>query len=131
MPALNLDTNDIYEFEYKGNSIVVENSELKATIVLKINGEVKAEAKGIKAVTGIGTLEGKLDGGEVVKATLQKIKIGDSECKVTVDGNPLELKKQSHGKTDLVEDATDAAKDAAGKVADTVKGVADKVTNKK
>ena len=91
MSAINLDTNDVYEFEYNGNAIVIENSELKATIVLKINGEVKAEAKGIKAVTGIGALETKLASGETVKATLQKIKLGDSECKVTVDDKPLEL----------------------------------------
>ncbi len=128
--ALNLDTIDVYEFEYNGNAIVVENSELKATITLKINGEVKAEAKGIKAVTGIGALEGKLPSGEVVAATLQKIKIGDSECKVTVNGKEIELKNQSHGKKDLGEDAANAAKAAAGKAADAAKKVADKVTNK-
>jgi len=121
MPAINLDTTDVYEFDYKGTSIVVENSELKANIVLKINGEVKAESKGIKAVTGLGTLEATLATGEAVKATIQKIKLGDSECKVTVNGEPLELKAQSHGKKDIVDDTVEAVKDAAGRVADRIK----------
>ncbi len=130
MSAINLDTVDIYEFDYKGNAIIVENSELKATITLKINGEVKAETKGIKAVTGIGALEGKLPSGEIVKAAIQKIKIGDSECKVTVNGTEIPLKNQSHGKKDIGEDAANAAKAAAEKAVDAVKNVADKVTNK-
>ncbi len=126
MPDIKLDTIDIYEFDYKGNSIVVENSELKATITLKINGEVKAETKGIKAVTGIGALEAKLASGEIVKASVQKIKIGDSECKVTVNGTEIELKNQSHDKKDIGEDAAAAAKNAAGKVSDAVKNVTGK-----
>lgn len=121
MPELNLDTIDIYEFEYQGNQIVVENSELKATIVLKVNGEVQAETKGIKAVTGIGTLEGKLPTGEIVAAKIQKIKVGDSECTVTVNGAPVALKNESHGKKDLVEGAADAAKGAVEKVKGAVK----------
>ncbi|MBP3760799.1 MAG: hypothetical protein J6I55_04925 [Ruminococcus sp.] len=116
MSAINLDTNDVYEFDYKGTSIIVENSELKASIVLKINGEVKAESKGIKAVTGLGSLECKLETGETIKATLQKIKLGDSECKVTVNGNSLPLKSQSHGKKDIVEDAKDKVKETVDKV---------------
>ena len=116
MSAINLDTNDVYEFEYNGNSITVENSELKAAIVLKVNGEVKAETKGIKAVTGLGTLECKLETGETIKATLQKIKLGDSECKVAVNGNPLTLKSQSHGKKDVVEDAKNKVKETVDKV---------------
>lgn len=128
--AMNMDTIDIYEFEYQGNSITVENSELKATIVLKINGEVKAESKGVKAVTGIGALEAKLDSGEIVSAKIQKIKVGDSECKVTVNGKEIALKTSSHGKKDLGEEAANAAKSAAGKVADTAKEAVDKIKNK-
>ncbi|MBR1591483.1 MAG: hypothetical protein IJ666_00515 [Ruminococcus sp.] len=116
MSAINLDTNDVYEFDYNGTSITVENSELKASIVLKVNGEVKAETKGVKAVTGLGTLECKLATGETVKASLQKIKLGDSECKVTVDGNALALKSQSHGKKDVVEDAKNKVKETVDKV---------------
>ena len=116
MSAINLDVNDVYEFDYNGTSITVENSELKASIVLKVNGEVKAETKGIKAVTGLGTLECKLESGEVVKAALQKIKLGDSECKVTVDGKAIELKSQSHGKKDVVEDAKNKIKETADKI---------------
>ena len=108
----------------------MENSELKATITLKINGEVKAETKGIKAVAGIGTLEGKLPSGEIVAASLKKLNVGDTDCKVTVNGKEIELKNQSHGKKDLGEDAANAAKAAAGKAADAAKKVADKVTNK-
>ena len=130
MPEINLDTNDVYEFEYNGNSITVENSELKATIFLKVNGEVKAESKGIKAVTGLGSLECKLESGETVKASIQKIKLGDSECKVTVNDSPLELKSQSHGKKDLAEGAKDTAKGVADKAKDAVKDVADKIKKK-
>ncbi|MBR1529734.1 MAG: hypothetical protein IJ642_10600 [Oscillospiraceae bacterium] len=128
--ALNLDTIDIYEFDYNGNSIVVENSELKATITLKINGEVKAEAKGIKAVTGVGALEAKLPSGEIVNAAIQKIKLGDSECKVTVNGTAIALKKQSHDKKDLGEDAAKAVKSTADKAADAAKSAVDKIKNK-
>jgi len=110
--ALNLDTIDIYEFDYNGNSIVVENSELKATIFLKINGEILAEAKGVKAVTGSAVLEAQLPSKEIVSAKIQKIKLGDSECKVTVNGTAIELKNQSHAKKDL----GDAAKSAVDKI---------------
>ena len=127
MPSINFDTLDIYEFEYNGTVITVENSETKATIVLKANGETKAESKGIKAVTGIGALEFKLDSGETVKATIQKIKLGDSECKVTVDGKPLELKRQTHGKKDVAEGAVNTAKGIADSAKNAVKSAVDKV----
>lgn len=104
-----LDMIDVYEFEYNGNAIVVVNSELNPpSITLKINGEIKAEAKGIKAVTGIGQLEAKLPSGEIVSASIQKIKLGDSECKVTVNGKAIELKNQSHGKRELADVAKSA-----------------------
>ncbi|HAJ96390.1 MAG TPA: hypothetical protein DCO72_01460 [Ruminococcus sp.] len=121
MAELNFDTFDMYEFEYQGNQIVVENNELKATMELKINGEVKDTAKGIQAATGIAKLEGKLPTGEIVVAKIQKIKLGDSECKVTVNGAPLALKDSCHGKKDLVEGAADAAKGAVDKVKGAVK----------
>lgn len=130
MSAINLDTNDVYEFEYNGNTIAVENSELKATIVLKINGEAVAETKGIKAVTGIGALEGKLPSGEIVSASLKKLNIGDTDCKVTVNGKELELKNQSHGKKDLGDDAVKAVKDTAEKAVDSAKSAVDKIKNK-
>ncbi len=113
--ALNLDTNDIYEFEYQGNSILVENSELKATIILWINGKEAAQLTGFKAVTGIGKLEGKLPTGEIVAASIQKIKAGDSECTVTVNGTALTLKDHVHDKKDLVKSAKDAVTNAVKK----------------
>ena len=130
MPSINLDTNDVYEFDYNGTSITVENSETKATIVLKVNGEAKAESKGIKAVTGLGTLECKLSSGETVKASIQKIKLGDSECKVTVDGKPLQLKGQSHGKKDIAESTKNAVKNTAESAKNAVKDAVDKVKKK-
>ena len=115
----NLDTVDIYEFEYQGNAITVENYELAAAIVLKVNGEEKAAATGIKAVTGFGALEAHLDSGEIVTAKIKKIKVGDSECKVTVNGTEIPLKSSSHDKKEL--------KEGAKAVADAVK---DEVSNK-
>ncbi|MBR7083668.1 MAG: hypothetical protein IKI37_00570 [Oscillospiraceae bacterium] len=109
-----LDTVDIYEFEYQGNAITVENYELAAAIVLKINGEEKAAATGIKAVTGLGALETHLDSGEIVTAKIKKLNIGDSECTVIVNGTQLPLKSSSHDKKELKEGAkavVDAVKD--------------------
>ncbi len=131
MALMNLDTYDVYEFEYNGNKITVGNSELKAKIVLMINGEVAAESTGIKAVTGIGELEGKLENGAVVKASIKKIKLGDSECKVTVDGKELTLVSENHGKKNIADEAAKKAGAVAGQAKDAVKGVAEKVTGKK
>ena len=126
MAGMNLDTNDCYEFVYGEHKITVENSELKATITLKVDGEVKAELKGMKAVTGLGNLECKLPSGEIVAATLQKIKLGDSECKVTVNGKPVELANQSHSKKDLTEGAKNAVKNTADKVKEKAEGLKNK-----
>ena len=114
-----MDTVDIYEFEYEGNAIVVENYELAAAIALKINGEEKAGSTGLKAVTGIGTLEAKLPSGETVSAKIQKLKLSDSECKVTVNGKEIPLKNSSHDKKEIKEGA-----------AEIVNAVKDEIQNK-
>jgi len=102
MAKISLDTKDTYVFDYKGTRIEVHNDELKATIELVVNGEVKATSKGIKAITGLGALETTLTTGEKVKATLKKMNIGDTACTVEVNGNALELVDQTHDKKDIV-----------------------------